>query len=194
MWCNNIVSGYNTVPPCATPGSICYKPANFTTRGQMAKIVVLAFNFAIDTSGGPHFSDVLPGSTFYPYVETGKNLGLLTGYPDGTYWPDAYVTRGQIAKLVVNAAIMADPAHWTLESPSINTLEDVPAGSTFYQYVETAYSHGVIEGYPCGIAPGGPCVPPHNRPYFLPGDNATRAQISKVVYLASNYPPTGQAR
>lgn len=190
MFCNNVVSGYQSVPPCAAPGRTCFKPGNNTTRGQMAKIVVLAFGFPIDTTGGPHFSDVQPGHTFYSYVETGRNLGLFSGYPDGTYKPDMQVTRGQIAKIVVNAAILADPANWTLVNPPANTFEDVLPGNVFYQHIETAYAHGVIEGYPCGTLPAGPCVAPDNKPYFLPGANATRAQISKVVYLSVMYPPS----
>ncbi len=189
LYCHGVVNGYSTSPPCSAPGVNCFKPGNNTTRGQMAKIVVLAFDFPINTSGGPHFSDVRVGSTFYPYVETGFNLGIFSGYPDNTYRPDAYITRGQLSKIVVNAAIIADPTNWTLLDPATNTFQDVAKGSTFYQFIETAVAHGVVEGYPCGTPPAGPCVAPGNKPYFLPGDNATRAQISKIVYLAVTYSP-----
>ena len=205
MWCNGIVSGYNTVPPCVTPNRICYKPGNPTTRGQLAKIVVRANQFPIDTTGGPHFQDVPVGHTFYEYVETSYNLGLIVGYPCGGpgepcippdnkpyYRPNMPVTRGQITKIMVSAAIIADPGNWTLENPPDNTFEDVPVGSTFFRYIETAFSHGVIEGYPCGIAPAGPCIPPDNKPYFLPNAIATRAQIAKITYLTVTYPPTGR--
>jgi hypothetical protein len=202
MYCNGIVSGYNTVPPCITPGRVCYKPGNPTTRGQLAKIAVRAFEFPIDTTGGPHFEDVPVGHTFYTYVETAYHLGLIVGYPCGSasepcvppankpyYRPNMSVTRGQITKIMISAAILADPANWTLENPPTNTFQDVPVGSTFFRYIETAYSHHVIEGYPCGTAPAGPCVPPGNKPYFLPSAIATRAQIAKITYLAVTYPP-----
>jgi S-layer homology domain len=188
VYCHGVVSGYNTNPPCNT-GIPCFRPNDNTTRGQLAKIVVLAFEFPIDTTGGPHFSDVPVGHTFYMYVETAYNLGLISGYADGTYKPGNNVTRGQIAKIVVNAAIMADPVSWTLEDPPTNTFEDVPVGSTFFRYVETAASHNLVSGYPCGTGPARPCVPPGNKPYYLPGDNATRAQISKITFLAVTYPP-----
>lgn len=187
MYCNSIVNGYNTAPPCLEAGHTCYKAANSTSRGQMAKIIVKAFDFPIDTTGGPHFTDVPVGSTFYTFIETGRNRNLFSGYPDGTYKPDALITRGQIAKIAVNAAIDANPADWTLENPATNTFEDVPVGSTFFQWIETAHSHSVIEGYLCGTAPAGPCVAPGNKPYFLPSANATRAQIAKIVFLTVNY-------
>jgi hypothetical protein len=184
MFCRGVINGYNTVPPCVNEGATCFKPQNYTTRGQVAKIVVLAFGFPIDVTGGPHFWDVPQGSTFYDYIETARNLSLISGYADGSFRPGNNVTRAQVAKIAVLAAIHADPVHWTLLNPADNTFEDVVQGSTFYQYVETAAAHGVLAGYPCGIAPAGPCGP-QNKPYFLPENNATRAQISKIVYIAA---------
>jgi hypothetical protein len=195
LYCDGVINGYVTEPPCDA-GTPCFKPANPTTRGQMAKIVVLAFAFPIDVSAGPSFEDVAEGSTFYSYIETARSLGLVNGYECGRlgepcdpynrpyYHPERDVTRGQITKIVVAAAIIADPVNWTLLNPAESTFQDVAAGSTFFQYVETAAAHGVINGYPCGPAPAGVCVPPDNKPYFLPNADATRAQISKVVYLA----------
>jgi N-acetylmuramoyl-L-alanine amidase len=187
LFCRGVVGGYYTIPPCSQPGATCFKPANTTTRGQITKIVALAFNLPINTQGGPHFSDVMPGSTFYDYIETGYNLGILGGYPDGTFRPSYEVSRGQITRIVVNAAIATDPVHWALSDPSTSTFEDVPAGSTYFRYVETAAAHGVVSGYPCGTLPAGQCVPPLNKPYFVPSGNATRAQISKITYIAATY-------
>src|SRR5205814_730829 len=51
MYCHGVVSGYNTTPPCDAGQIPCFKPGNNTTRGQMAKIIVLAFGFTINTSG-----------------------------------------------------------------------------------------------------------------------------------------------
>jgi hypothetical protein len=39
-------------------------------------------------------------------------------------------------------------------------------------YVETAHAHGIVSGYTCGSG----CLE------FRPGGNATRGQISKIVY------------
>jgi hypothetical protein len=188
LYCHGVVNGYNTTPPCDT-GTPCFKPGNTTTRGQLTKIVVLGFNFPIDTTGGPHFSDVVPGSTFYDYVETLYNIGAISGYTDGTFRPDNWVTRGQITKIIVLSAIYADPANWQLLSPPTNYFEDVPVGSVYFDYIETAFAHDVITGYPCGTPPAGPCVPPNNKHYFLPYSYATRAQISKVAYLTITYTP-----
>ncbi len=41
----------------------------------------------------------------------------------------------------------------------------------------------IVSGYVCG-EPGEPCVPPENRPYFRPGNQISRGQITKIVNLA----------
>jgi N-acetylmuramoyl-L-alanine amidase len=83
--------------------------------------------------------------------------------------------------MVVNAAA------WPTVTPASATFEDVPPGSTFYDFIETGVSHGLIQGYPCG-GPFEPCVAPGNRPYFRPNNPVTRGQISKVTALARGYP------
>ncbi|MFL5731643.1 MAG: S-layer homology domain-containing protein, partial [Chloroflexia bacterium] len=57
---------------------------------------------------------------------------------------------------------------------------DVPTTDTFYTYIETAYSHNIISGYSCGTGTG--CLE------FRPGNNATRGQISKIVFIATSAP------
>jgi hypothetical protein len=177
--CHGVIGGYSD-------GT--YRPYNNTTRGQMAKIVVGAFGLAITTpaAGGFTFTDVPPSSTFFGYVETAANAGIVSGYPCGGVNPQTgaaetcdgasrpyyrvgnNVTRGQLAKIVVIAAQGA--AGWSLISPATATFSDVPVGSTFYPYIETAACHQVLGGYSDGT--------------FRPSANATRGQIAKIVYYA----------
>ncbi len=70
-------------------------------------------------------------------------------------------------------------------APHIGQFEDVPPGSTFYDFVECMGTHGIIGGYPCG-GPGEPCyVPP--KPYFRTNNNVTRGQVSKMVASAAGW-------
>lgn len=163
LWCQGAISGYagNT-----------FRPYNSTTRGQMAKIVVLAERFPFNTQGGPHFRDVVPGSAFYEYVETAYNRGLVSGYSCGQgcleYRPGANVTRAQICKLVVNAE------GWPIDTSGGPHFSDVALVDPFYGFIETAHSHGIVTGYGDGT--------------FRPGNSATRGQVSKVVYRALAVP------
>ena len=142
-----------------------FRPFATITRGQAAKILVIAFGLTTVNPTTGHFSDVPPGSAFYTFVETAYAQGLISGYADGTFRPFNPVTRGQLAK------IDALGRGWQLKNPPTATFSDVPVGSPFYQYVETAYSLGVISGYSCGTG----CLA------FHPFDSATRGQGAKII-------------
>ncbi len=132
------------------------------------------------------FRDVPPGSTFYPFARCLACGGILTGYSDGTFRPTNPMTRGQLAKIVSNAAGFSDPV-------SGQTFEDAPPGSPFYEYVERLASRSIVGGYRCG-GEGEPCVPPANRPYFRPSSEVSRGQASKLVATAAGFlePVSGQ--
>jgi hypothetical protein len=119
------------------------------------------------------FPDVQAGSTFYTFVQCLACQGVLGGFEDGTFRPDAGITRGQLAKLVSNAAGYG-------ESVSGQTFSDVPPDSPFYLYIERIAGRGIVGGYPDGT--------------FLPGGAATRGQIAKVLSNAVGFSdtPTGQ--
>jgi hypothetical protein len=136
------------------------------------------------------FPDVPATYHFYPYIHWVACRNIVSGYgcggpgepcPGPYFRPGNNVTRGQVLKMVVAAS------GWTVIMPATPTFEDVPPLSTFYPYVETGVSHGIIGGYPCGGA-GEPCVAPGNRPYFRPNAPITRGQLSKVIALAKGYP------
>ena len=153
--CQGIISGYSD-------GT--FRPYNQTTRAQLAKIVVGGEGWAIDTTGGPHFTDVAAGSTFYSFVETAVNHGIISGYSDGTFRPSNPVTRGQLSKIIVGAQ------GWLVDLTGAPHFTDVAPASIFYPAIETAFNHGIISGY--------------SDSTFRPGNPATRGQIAKIVYLA----------
>lgn len=141
--------------------------------------------YVVVRNSGGRFADVAPSNTFYPYIICLADRGVFGGYPDGTFRPGNHVSRGQLAKIIANSAGFN-------EAVSGQTFADVAPGSPFYEFVERIASRGIIGGYPCG-GPNEPCGV-GNRPYFRPGDNASRGQIAKIVAGAANLTgtPTGQ--
>jgi hypothetical protein len=125
------------------------------------------------------FSDVPQGSTFYAYARCLACRGIVNGYSDGTFRPNNDVTRGQLSKIVSNSAGLNEPV-------GAQQYQDVPPGSTFFDYIWRLSHAGVMSGYPCGGA-GEPCVAPANLPYFRPSNDATRGQISKIVSNAAGF-------
>jgi hypothetical protein len=173
----------NTAPP--QPTSTGPVPTNTPSVAVASATSTSTTPQPTSTSCPVQFSDVPVGSTFYQFIRCLACRGIINGYPDGTFKPNNNVTRGQLSKIVSNSAGFSDPA--------TQMFEDVPAGSTFFDFVGRLASRGYISGYPCG-GPGEPCNPPGNLPYFRPNANATRGQISKIVANAAgfNEPVTGQ--
>jgi hypothetical protein len=52
----------------------------------------------------PTFSDVPADHPYYDSIEWAAENGITTGYPDGTYRPDEFVTRGEMAVFLKRAA------------------------------------------------------------------------------------------
>ncbi|HKP51842.1 MAG TPA: S-layer homology domain-containing protein [Chloroflexia bacterium] len=188
--CRKIANGY----ACGGPGEPCdgdntgyFRPGNDITRSQIAKMVSIAAGFGEDP--GPQiFADVLPSNIFYPYIQRLTMRGHMSGYPCGGpgepcdsqnrpyFHPYSNATRGQLSKIVANAAGINTPV------PSgTQTFEDVPESNTFWVYIERLTALGVMTGYLCGTTEVEPCVPPENRPYFRPYADVTRAQGSKII-------------
>ena len=178
--CRQVVSGYSD-------GT--FRPFNTTTRGQMVKIVAAAFGLAsYIPPNGNTFADVPPMQPFFPFIEAAAHANVVSGYNCGGpgepcdaqnrpyFRPSGAVTRAQLTKITVVAA------GWPLSNPATGTFADVPPNTTFYSFIETAYCHTILNGYACG-GPGEPCDP-QNRPYFRQYNEAIRAQIAKIVYLA----------
>jgi hypothetical protein len=187
MVCRDIVNGY----PCGGPGEPCnpdndpyFRPGNFVTRGQIAKIVSNSAQFN-EPTGSQQFEDVPPSHSFFPYVWRLADRGIVSGYPCGGpgepcgpgnlpyFRPNGTTTRGQLTKIVSEAAGFVDP-------PTGQSFEDVPPASTFYTYTQRLTSRDIMQGYPCGGI-GEPCGPPDNLPYFRPGASITRGQTAKIV-------------
>jgi hypothetical protein len=104
---------------CA-PGQYC--PASNVTRSQMGMFVarsVTGSDASVPLAYGPdpvtglsyncdpaspntHFSDVSTADFFCRHLEYLRARGIVNGFPDGTYGPNLNVTRGQMAKFLVN--------------------------------------------------------------------------------------------
>ncbi|HUS15001.1 MAG TPA: S-layer homology domain-containing protein [Chloroflexia bacterium] len=177
LTCHGIVSGYND-------GT--YRPYNNTTRGQLTKMVVNGMGWIYVTPPTPTFVDVPANDPFYTYIETAVAHNVISGYtcggpgepcPGRYFRPAANVTRGQLSKMIASAK------GWVPLTPAVPTFVDVPATNAFYGYVEAAVAHGVISGYTCGGS-GEPCP----GRYFRPAADATRGQLSKILYNALQQP------
>lgn len=174
------------VPPAArqVAGTLAWTPAGadagahvliFLAVDNHGGVSTLAVRILVqpDTACAVAFADAGPGTTFYPYIHCLACLGLINGYADGTFLPGAPVTRGQLAKIVANAAGLQAP-------PGAPLFADVSPEHPFYAYIQRLAARGYVGGYTCG-GDGEPCP----GLYFRPGAAATRGQIAKIIANAA---------
>lgn len=121
------------------------------------------------------YPDVPPGSPFYPFVRCLSCRSILGGYSNGNFGTGDTIKRGQLAKVVSNAAGYN-------EDPGAQRFQDVAPGSPFYPYANRLAARGYLGGYPCG-GPGEACGPAM-LPYFRVNANASRGQIAKIIAQA----------
>ncbi len=118
---------------------------------------------------GMSFSDV-PGSYWaYSYIDSLYCRSVIGGYGDGTFRPANNTTRGQFTKM------LALSFGWNLYDPAFPTFSDVPPGSIYYRYIETAYLREIISGYQDGT--------------FRPNEPISRAQTAKMIVSAEGWQP-----
>ncbi len=174
-----------------------FRPLNNATRGQISKILVAAVGIT-DTiaSGQQTFADVPTANVFWLPIERMAGRSIVGGYGCGTtpsepcdgqhrpyFRPGNLVTRAQLSKMITLAR------GWTPVDPQsgVQHFTDVPSTNGLYGFIEAVYGHGVVAGYGCGTLPAEPCDATQ-RAYFRPVANASRAQLSKMIYIAVTQP------
>ena len=99
------------------------------TRGEMSVLAVHAYGLitknAIELERTDYFSDTTDKAILEAY-----ELGIVSGYPDGTFRPDQYLTRQEFFKIIQNSATRSPITRpWTARiSRSSTTPALFPAG------------------------------------------------------------------
>ena len=142
------INGYDT-------GEV--KPLNNITRAEVAQIF---YNLLLDktVNGTTTFSDVKQGAWYYTSVNTLASMNVIKGYEDGSYRPNAYITRAEFTAMAVRFA-----------TPTISdsSYGDVPKSHWAYGEISTAQYYGWIHGYPNGL--------------FMPDKYISRAEVVTLV-------------
>lgn len=150
-----------------------FRPKGDLNRAEMAQIAMKAGELTEDTTGAPHFNDVSAASWYYASVETLYNNGVVGGINNGaldangmaTYKPAGTVNRAEAAKILTEALDLE-----TAYAGTPPTFPDVSEGAWYYDFVETAYAHGILDGYANGK--------------FGPADPVNREQVAKIAQQA----------
>lgn len=139
--------------------------------------LVLALAMALGTfSFAAAAPEDVVGTEFEDSVVRLVALGIIDGFPDGTYKPGETVTRAQFAKIVVASLGVGEAAKY---AQGVTKFADVAADHWATGYINVAVDMGVIAGYPDGT--------------FLPENQVTYAEAIKMIVAALGYTPKAEA-
>jgi hypothetical protein len=123
------------------------------------------------------FTDVDQFNPFYQYIQCLYCRVIISGYADNTFRWSADVTRGQVSKIIANAAGLNGTV-------TTQTFTDVPPGSPFFVFIGRLVAQGAISGYNTAAN----C--PSGVPCFRPELSVTRGQLAKIDANAAGYNET----
>ena len=130
-----------------------------------AEVATIFFRLLTDESRAEYwsstndFSDVSGDSWYNNAVSTMANAGVINGYEDGTFRPDAPITRAEFAAMAVRF-------YGEVEDYESDYFNDI-SGTWARNNINRAYELGLVGGYDDGS--------------FHPDANITRAEAIKII-------------
>jgi hypothetical protein len=155
-------------------GKSLFKPDQPVTRFEFLKMVLLSTCTKLRSRSDSEtvtFSDVRKDFRLGENAEvalrrqviyTAAHYGIVAGYEDGTFRPDAPVNRAEALK-ILSLGSQLSPAN----TDTAPTFLDVSSTDWFESYVRSAAAREIVSGYGDGT--------------FGPGNSITRAEAAKIV-------------
>jgi hypothetical protein len=108
---------------------------------------ILALSVFASTFVCAKYSDVSQIEDYYPSSTRLADLGIISGYEDGTFRPDNTITRAEFTKIVV---CMMDKEKEAKSSTNLTGFFDVDIASWHTHYIRYAVSRDILSGYADG--------------------------------------------
>lgn len=111
-------------------------------------LTALVFAFTMSqaiSAPSDDFSDTHQGYWSYDAIMALKKVGILAGYPDGTFKPDENVTRAEFTAMITKALGLRDAKDF-----SITIYNDLSHKHWAYRDIQIASHYGVVKGTPEG--------------------------------------------
>lgn len=80
-----------------------FRPGDSIKRGNAAHIIAEVIGLDTTNVENPNFKDISTKNSNYGAIAALANAGIISGFEDGTYRANDYLTRGQMAKIIANA-------------------------------------------------------------------------------------------
>ena len=137
-----------------------FEPDRNMTRAEVTTMFarLLAEKMAADQTYSNTFSDVAKSHWAANYIGYMQQFGIITGYADGSFRPDASVTRAEFAAIASRFETLTE---------GTKSFSDVPSSHWAAKYINFAATRGWVNGYADGT--------------FRPNNSITRAEVAAVT-------------
>lgn len=145
------------------------RPQNNITRAEVATIFFRLLTDDVrdeNLTKTNRYSDVTRADWYNTAVSTLSSMGIITGYPDGTFRPNAAITRAEFAAIAARFDSNGDKTTAKFSDIATHWAKDE---------ISIAYNNGWITGYPNGT--------------FGPQRDITRAETMTLVNRVLNRLP-----
>lgn len=143
-----------------------FRPDATLTRAHASKILALSLKLDTRNVKDPGFKDLNKNQWYYGYVAALANAGHISGFEDGTFRPNAPMTRAQAAKIIDLSYQLP------LKAKAENPFKDVSNSAWYAKHIRTLVENKVTKG--------------KTTTTFEPNANVTRAQMASFVVRAEN--------
>ena len=137
-----------------------FEPDRNMTRAEVTTMFarLLTEKMAADQTYSNTFSDVAKSHWAANYIGYMQQFGIITGYADGSFRPDASVTRAEFAAIASRFEKLTE---------GTKSFSDVPSSHWAAKYINFAATRGWVNGYADGT--------------FRPNNSITRAEVAAVT-------------
>lgn len=137
-----------------------FEPDRNMTRAEVTTMFarLLTEKMAADQTYSNTFSDVAKSHWAANYIGYMQQFGIITGYADGSFRPDASVTRAEFAAIASRFETLTE---------GTKSFSDVPGSHWAAKYINFAATRGWVNGYADGT--------------FRPNNSITRAEVAAVT-------------
>ncbi|CAH1217177.1 hypothetical protein PAECIP111892_04356 [Paenibacillus auburnensis] len=149
-----------------------FAPQQTVSRAEFAAMLVRSLGLQPEAPAGAVFSDVAAGAWYAADAAAASGLGLVQGYADGTFRPDAPITRQQMAVMAARALKLLQTASPGDAAPSAastpGSFSDAAGIASWAQEaVNTLTAGGIMRGLPSGS--------------FAPEADTSRAEAAVIL-------------
>ena len=106
--------------------------------------LVMTMSLVTISAGAADFADD-SNIDYKEAVDVISAIGIVDGYANGSFGPDAVLTRGAAAKIICN--LVLGPTTASALSATTAPFRDVPVTNTFAGYITYCAQQGIISGY-----------------------------------------------